>query len=615
MKHSLFIAKHIVMILIIMATVITSCKKYLEPASVSTFSPDLAFNSVPYAKSAVLGAYSMLSGDYGYGIRLSMYYPYDSDEMMGQSGNTTDGERRDISRYNLTAGNAQLAPVFNQSYKGVENANNCIKYIPLMPKYTSGNSQEQGELHRLYGEALTLRAQFYFELIRNWGDLPAQFIPSTDIPNLFLPKTDRDTIYNHLLADLRTAEDLVPWRTEVGKVGDSPDERITKGTVKALRARIALFRGGYSLRRGSNQMERRSDYKTYYQIAYDECKDLVARRDEHTLNPSYRSVWKDYVCARSGNEPNGELLFQVAMGGASGQDSKLGTYNGTKFGSSGLGALTIMPTYFYMFDSTDVRRDVIAAPYETNTDGATRKGHTITSIQDGKWRRDWWSNPVDPTSTTANQGLNWVIIRFSDVMLMCAEADNELNGSPSAQSIALVKEVSQRAHGGDAALVPDIPADHDGFFRFLVRERMLEFGAEGIRKYDLIRWNLLATAITETRANLGNLGTATPLAITPPSYMAPPPWYCLGSNLPKTMYYYTNTTADDSKIWANSYYHPAPAAAPAGTAKVNWVGASTINTTFTTIFAYAFKANHNELLPLATATLTANSALTQDYGY
>ncbi|MCH5716642.1 RagB/SusD family nutrient uptake outer membrane protein [Niabella hibiscisoli] len=94
-------------------------------------------------------------------------------------------------------------------------------------------------MQRLYGEALTLRAQFYFELIRNWGDVPASFIPSIDQPNLFLEKTDRDVIYDSLIADLKRAEDLVPWRTEV-----SSDERITKGAVKALRARLALYSGG-----------------------------------------------------------------------------------------------------------------------------------------------------------------------------------------------------------------------------------------------------------------------------------------------------------------------------------------------------------------------------------
>jgi len=615
MKMSFSKTKNIIAVLGVASTIFASCKKYLDPQPVSVFSPQVIFQNTQYARTAVMGAYNALTGDYGYGIRISMYYPYDSDEMMGQGQATQDNERRDIARYNLTSNNTQLAPVFNQLYSGIERANLCIYNIPKMSQYNSGSAMDQGELRRLLGESLTLRAQFYFELVRNWGDVPASWTPADQLPNLYLAKTDRDTIYNHVLADLKTAEDLVPWRTEITKLGDQADERITKGAVKALRARIALFRGGYSLRRNTNQMERRADYKTYYQIAHDECYDIMQRRDQHDLNPSYKSVWKDYVDARNANEPHGELMFQVAMGGANGQDSKIGTYNGNKFAGVGGGALSIMPTYFYMFDSTDVRRDVTAAPYETNNDGTTRKAHAINAIYDGKWRRDWWSNPADPTSNTANQGLNWIIIRFSDVLLMYAETENELNGGPTPAAISAVTEVSKRAHGGNANLVPPIPTDYTGFFKFIVKERMLEFGSEGIRKYDLIRWNLLATAITETRANLGNMAAGT--AIVPFSYMAPPPSYCLTSSLPKTMYSPVTTTADDSKIWYNSLYKPSPAQPTPSSAytKVSWFGYANINTSFTNIFAYAFKPNHSELYPLAVATLNSDYNLTQDYGY
>ncbi|GAB3906122.1 RagB/SusD family nutrient uptake outer membrane protein [Mucilaginibacter boryungensis] len=618
MKNLKITTKRMLLAMVIVAIGFTSCKKYLSPEPLSSFDNSLVFgNSVFFAKSAVIGAYNNLAGDYGYGIRISMYYPYDSDEMMGAGGTTDDGERRNIARYYLFSSNTQLAPVYNQSYSGIERSNICIDNIPKMALYTTGTTQVKGELRRLYGEALTLRAQYYFELVRNFGDVPEQRVPSAQLPNLFLPKTDRDTIYNHILADLLQAESLLPWRTEVASLGDQPDERITKGTAKGLRARIAMFRGGYSLRRASGIMERRADYKTYYQIALQECQELMARRDQHTLNPSYKSVWKDYVCGHNANDPSGELMFQVAMGGQTAStDSKLGTYNGTKFGTVGGGALTILPTYFYMFDSTDVRRDVVAVPYETNTDLVTRKGHAINAIVDGKWRKEWLSNPAfTPGSSAANLGLNWVIQRFSDILLMYAEADNELNNGPSASDIAAVKEVSQRGHGGNAALVPTIPTDKDGFFKFIVRERMLEFGSEAVRKYDLIRWNLLTAAINETKANLANMGTATPIAITPPSYMAPPPAYCLVNTLPKFMYSINTSTADDSKIFLNSLYKPAPTATPTGTTKLNWLGASAINSTFTTVFAYAYKPNHSELLPLANATLSANSALTQDYGY
>ena len=249
-----------------------SCKKYLEPAALSSFSPDYIFSNVQNAQKAVLGTYNELAGDNGYGIRISMYFPYDNDVMIGihQIG---DNDRGDIAHYNATAGNAQLNTPFSQLYTGIERANICIYNIPKMDMFSKGTPLQIGELQRLYGESLTLRAQFYLELVRDWGDVPAQWLPSALEPTLFLAKADRDTIYNQLLNDLQLAEGLVPWRTRFSpSVGDLPDERITSA-VKGLRARIALYRGGSSLRRASSPygqvMARPADYKRlYYQIAW-----------------------------------------------------------------------------------------------------------------------------------------------------------------------------------------------------------------------------------------------------------------------------------------------------------------------------------------------------------
>ncbi|HMH21887.1 MAG TPA: RagB/SusD family nutrient uptake outer membrane protein [Puia sp.] len=622
MKRIIKFDSQIIMIAFFGATMLlSSCKRYLSPDPVSSFSQGYIFSNLPYAKSAVIGVYDNLSGQNSFGLYYSMYYPYDTDEMMGAGQNNQDGERRDLARYNVTPTNTGLAAAYNNMYSGIERANICIEQIPKMALYTTGALNVQGELKRLYGEALTLRAEFYLDLLRNWGDLPAPWIPSAEQTNLFLPKTDRDTIYDHLLADLKTAEDLVPWRTEIGAIGDAADERITKGAVKALRARIALTRGGYSLRRASSSygqvMARPADYLSCYTIARDECADIMARRDQHTLNSSYKALWQTYVCGRNANEPNGEFLFQVAEGGATGtSDGRIGIYNGTKVGASSNGALSVLPNYYYSFDSTDARRDVTGAPYETKADLVTRTGHSINNFPDGKFRREWWSNPVNPLLSTLTSGINWILIRFSDVLLMYAEADNELNHGASAADIAAVNEVEKRAHGGNQALVPTIPSDYTGFFKYIVRERYLEFGNEGVRKYDLIRWNLLATAIAETKVNLANMGATVPVPMNPPSYMAPPPAYCMGTNLPMFMYYFNNATADNSAIWANSLYVPAPTATPAGTTKVNWIGYSGINSTYTTLFAFAFKTNHSELYPLFSSTVTASGGvLKQDYGY
>ncbi|BAV04505.1 outer membrane protein, nutrient binding [Filimonas lacunae] len=583
--------------MLVLLTSVFSCKKYLTNDPVSSFAPEYVFSDVVNAQKAVLGAYACLAGDQGYGIRISMYYSYDDDLMMGQ-GSTPypDNERRDIAHYNVTASNTQLAAPFLQLYAGVERANLCIYYIPKMALYSSGSEQQKKDLKRLHGEALTLRAQFYLELLRNWGDLPAQYEPAFQVADLYQPKTDRDSIYNHLLDDLALAETLVPWRTEVSK-----DERITQGAVRGLRARIALFRGGYSLRRASSSygqtMARPADYKTYYQIAKDECAAIMQREDQHKLNSSFRSVFKDAICAKA-IEPNGEVLFEVSMDGGTSAlgDSKLGYYNGPRTNSKGNAALTVLPSYFYMYDSTDTRRDVMIAPYDLSAT-LTYTGRAGQSLVDGKFRRDWILSGTDLVNSAAQYfGVNWPILRYSDVLLMYAEADNELGGAPSATAIAALEKVRTRAYGGNASLIGTTPTDYTGFFNAIVKERALELGGEGIRKYDLIRWNLLSTRLAAVKTQLTAMaGRAAP-------------W----NNYPAKMYY---KTASTSLLWAGSFYDAGSSTTPSGYTSVNWLSPS-ITTTISTYYAIAFQNNHSELLPIPQTVLDSYSGiLKQDYGY
>jgi len=145
---------------IMMIVVSISCKKYTEVEPVSQYSVAQAFSDVSNAFNAVVGAYDELQGDNGYGIRINMYYPYDTDEGIVSGG--IDNGRRGIGRYQLLLTNAELTNPFRQLYRGVEKANLCIEQIPQMTQYSSGSEADKKELKRLYGEALTLRAQYLF---------------------------------------------------------------------------------------------------------------------------------------------------------------------------------------------------------------------------------------------------------------------------------------------------------------------------------------------------------------------------------------------------------------------------------------------------------------------
>jgi hypothetical protein len=598
-----------------------SCKKFLNQTPITEVGADQVFKDVPSAYKAIAGVYSRLVGDQGYGIRVSLYFPVDDDAMQGPTG-AGDNDRRDLARYSATSGNAQITSPFNQMFQGIEYANTCIANIPNMDLYGNGSDQQKKQLRRMYGEALTLRAQFYLEAIRNWGDLPAHWLPASvqATTDQFPSRTNRDSIYDHLLDDLKTAEDLVPWKNDLPAIGDPIDERITKASVKGLRARIALYRGGYSLRQ-TGGMQRGSNYQTYYQIAKDECSDII-NSGQHSLNPGYKALWKGQVCAHAIADPNGELIFQASAAGlSSAEDTKLGYYNGPTVNSLGNKSINVLPSYFYLFDSTDTRRDVTCAPYNVGTDGSVKIGQAITAICDGKYRRDWVTNPtISPTNAVQYLGLKWQILRYSDVLLMLAEADNEING-PTAEAYTAINMVRRRGFGKPITTADptvDVPSGltKSDFFKYIVRERALEFGGEGIRKYDLIRWNLLATAINESRANMNKMSTST--AMVNSTYMAAYPSYCLSTALPIAMYYKNSSILDDYTLWFNSFYTTAPTATPTGTTKVTWLSTA-IATAGTTSpvgrYATGFVTGKGELLPIPQPARDANFNLTQNPGY
>lgn len=156
----------------------SGCKKYLTEEPETEFVASDAFSSPDSAFKVLLAAYNQMGGDPGYGIRLSLYYPMGTDECMNPS-ESNDGGRRSMSRYEMDAGNSELSRPYGQLYKGVEIANNCIEYIPQMAAYKGEQGAEkQKEARRMYGEALTLRAQFYLTLINVWGDVAAPMVPA-----------------------------------------------------------------------------------------------------------------------------------------------------------------------------------------------------------------------------------------------------------------------------------------------------------------------------------------------------------------------------------------------------------------------------------------------------
>lgn len=157
----------------------------------------------------------------------------------------------------------------------------------------------------------------------------------------------------------------------------------------------------------------------------------------------------------------------------------------------------IHPTFYFAFDPNDTRRDVTIGNYsidDVGNDIAVPYG----ALNIGKWRCNWKANARTATLKT---DVNWPMLRYSDVLLMYAEAENYLNNGPTAAAINAYEEVRLRAFNGDASKIGTTPTSYDEFFKAIVKERALELATEGWRRTDLIRWNLLDQVLAETKAN------------------------------------------------------------------------------------------------------------------
>jgi hypothetical protein len=235
---------------------------------------------------------------------------------------------------------------------------------------------------------------------------------------------------------------------------------------------------------------------------------------------------------------------------------------------------------------------------------------------------------------TGTYGVNWPIIRYADVLLMYAEAANELGTSGPLSPLATLQLVQKRAYGSNT--LPVTPTDHDGFFTALVHERLLEFGGEGIRKYDLIRWNMLAKTIADTRAKMALFAFGAPA--TDPVTGLPNPY----NNYPQYVYPLTvnstftnsdsNTEAASQIYYGNvgpsvAYFNPTTTSGtPAGCTQRYWrreaglwkagVLVSTYINDPNTGWVCKFEASKKELLPYPDNFLTENrGGIVQNYGY
>lgn len=493
----------VVYILLVLSFALCACDDYFSAESDSTYTEKLVFSNVDLAEQAVVGIYSAMCDDNLYSKKLSLYFSMNTD--VEYISGETDNGRRGLARYVASSSNTELYATWTSLYQAIERANLCISGIRSSNVLIDGGGLQREKMRRLLGEALTLRAILYFDLVKNFGDVPLKREPSEFSQSLILPKTSRTEILDSLIEDLAEAKELMPWFSELGT-----SERVHKGFVKGLLARVALFRAGCGM---TENNEKPHDSIYYYEIANRECKE-VAESYQHALNPSFESIFRAQ-CQYEKDLTYGECMFELAFGKLN--RGELGYYIGVKheenakYGKSEAG-MYAPPSFFYSYDTADCRRNVTCSFHKYTSEGIQSLSN-ITAITLAKWRKEWIKPAV--TGSSKYTGVNYTFMRFSDVLLMLAETENELNGNPTDIAKDALKTVRKRAFNDSSQKIKvhdyvDSLNTKGLFFNALVNERAWEFAGEGVRKYDLIRWGLLADKIEECKTNLNKIQAEEP---------------------------------------------------------------------------------------------------------
>lgn len=496
-----------------------SCQEFeddfLDAPAQSSLEDNVIFSNPDLAQGAVDGIIEIIAHTNSYRGRQIPFYGFNTDAEWNYNSFSEGNSTGDLMVYDAKPNNGQMDrdnSSWNEIYVGIERANKCIEGIR-----TYGTTDPGTELGRLLGVALTYRAIFYADLIKAWGDVPARFEPINS-STLYIEKSSRDIIYKQIIADLADASELVPWPNESAKVGTV--ERINKAFIKGFRARLALAASGFQQYpdgvRRSNDPE--LSVEKMYQIALDESRSVINSGTVH-LEQTFEKVWRNLneEVITAGGESLWEMPFSDGRGRVNFSFAIRHRIVDQHTAQPRGGIAGPLPTVFYDYDEADMRRDITCVPYQYSsinigTDSepfAQQELEGLNRWYFGKYRYEWMNRRV---TSSNDDGINWMYMRYAEVLLIAAEAANELEGPGAAAPY--LKEIRRRAfpselHAEKVDAYVDALSSKQAMFDAIVKEHMFEFTGEKLRKHALIRWNLLGANLAEAKVKMTNLANRT----------------------------------------------------------------------------------------------------------
>ncbi|MBQ9892706.1 MAG: RagB/SusD family nutrient uptake outer membrane protein [Bacteroidales bacterium] len=489
---------------------VSSCN-ILDTPSPSAYDPETIYSNYTLAEGTIFGITEAFCEVNSYRGRFLPWYGFNTDVEWYNTFKPGDG-KTDIASYNCLPNNPQLnlnnGP-FPLMYTAIERANLVIEGLRQY-----GNVSSDENMRYLLGEALTLRAMVYYDLIKAWGDVPARF-SSVSSESIYVAKEDRDVIFKQILADL---EEAIPYLPYPGKTAaTSRTDRVNKVFAEGLYARIGLAASGYALRPEKGKVGTGDPGEVSLSSDPDLSKDVIYPKilkyltdaiGKASLEENYRDMW--YNLNNMNNLTAGpayETLYVIPFGNGRGRwnftfaiSSEKSTFSAGVERGGDAGPL---PTMYFKYGDADVRRAVTCANYTWNKDNDMELAG-ISKWYFGKYRYEWMK--AQPYTGGNDDGIKPVVMRYADILLMAAEVENEVGTLANAKKYLL--EVRSRAYAGNEDQAEDYVnaiSGKDAMFDAIVDERALEFCGEFLRKGDLIRWNLLKAKLDEAIEDMKDL--------------------------------------------------------------------------------------------------------------
>jgi len=426
-----------ILFLIVFLLSSSSCRKFLDTTPLDSLSPVNYYETEDQLRSALAGVYDRLGRSQTYGDQMLGRMGLDGDEAyFGRSGTITG-----VAVYDVSATDPAIANNWQFWYDGINKANYLLVNIDKP-------EMDATERAAIKGEALFLRAFYHFQLVQHWGDVPMMLKPIESADETNAPRTPAKEVYEQIIKDMTEAEGLVKTAGEVGHGG-----RVNKSAVRGILARVCLYMAGAPI----NDISKYAEAREWARKVMDPNSDGGF---QHALNPSYADVFiKMCQDEYDINESIWEIEFYGNAADAFQETGRVGSNNGIAYSAEdpnyGYSYAYIYATgrFWYLYAnpgsllSEDERRDWAVAPYKTAGTPVTETPYLSTEIYErssGKWRREL--EVVLPKAK--NWGpINFPLLRYSDVLLMFAEADNMEKGFVSPEAIEAVNEVRRRAYG------------------------------------------------------------------------------------------------------------------------------------------------------------------------